>query len=502
MNNPINFIDGVYCKFHCVSNGLVIGKPIGGYKNLSIKDTQKTVSYLARNIKSDGNSDWEMGIGEVKNIDGFIVVTRKNIISSSNNNELVSFSGLNDPSFCIIPNQYSFNTGFNNIITKNDDFNAENIKATYYIDNSNKDIKATLPPASDSSGLIIEFKSIASEHSVSIYTSEPDLIDNQPYIVLSSVKQYTRLASTGHEWIELINNSSPISRSVPYAIMSEVPPPPPPPPPGPPVSGLPGGDPFSLQFNAINGFDGLPAYYSSGNLLIGGDSISTALDIIPLYNDSNTIFNNLNGSGNFIVHGLPKKNLFFDSAGKLGINIPSGLQPAAALHINNNGCVDGIRLDNNNSCYPATLTLFHRPSTIPTSNSIASVINLAGKNSVNSQINYVQLKSKILNSTIGSTQGQLIVTVENSGQQKEVMLLSPNRFTVAVGNSSIDLSPSGTIITGAIRLSDLNLDDGIVVFSGLSSDNSPSSTATPTPTVSLTSTPTPTPTITPTPRSN
>jgi hypothetical protein len=499
INNPINIIDNVYCKFHCVNNDFVIGASIGGYNSLSSSDIGKTISYLARNINKNLESEWEIGIGQVFAVDTFIVVRRERVLSSSNKNQTVAFSKLSDPSFCVIPNQYNFHTGFNNIITKNSDFDVDTIKTTYYIDNTLNDIVATLPSAADNQGLIVEFKTIDSDNLVVVYPSINDSIDGQDHILLSSAKQYTRLASTGYGWTELVNNLVAIqedqeprsSESMPKRMM--------------PLSigsqGSPGGNPLSLQFNATSGFDGLSAYYVEPNLLIGGSGINTALDIIPLSNHNNIIFNNLNGSGNFIVRGLPTKNLHFDATGKLGINIPSGLQPAAALHINNNGCVDGIRLDNKNSCYPATLTLFHRPSTVPLTNSIASVINLAGKNSVNNQVNYVQLQSKILNSTIGSTQGQLVVALENSGQQNEVMLISPNRFSVSIGNSSIDLSASGVIISGPIRLNELNLDGGIVVFNGLSSDNSPAISPTPTPTItsSATPTPTPTPTKTPTP---
>ena len=505
INNPINIIDNIYCKFHCANNDFVIGAGIGGYNSLSSSDIGKTISYLARNINKSLDSEWEIGIGQVFAVDTFVVVRREKVLSSSNNNKIITFSNLSDPSFCVIPNQYNFHTGFNNIITKNSDFDVDTIKTTYYIDNTLNDVVATLPSAADNQGLIVEFKTIDSNNLVVVYPSGNDSIDDQDHILLSSAKPYTRLASTGYNWIELVNNVVTIQEnketrsfeSIPRRMM--------------PLSigaqGSPGGNPLSLQFNATSGFDGLSAYYVEPNLLIGGNTISTALDIIPLSNHNDIIFNNLNGSGNFIVHGLPSKNLFFDSVGKLGINIPSGLKPAAALHINNNGCTDGIRLDNKNSCYPATLTLFHRPSTIPLADSIASIINLAGKNSVNNQVNYVQLKSKILNSTIGSSQGQFVVSVENSGQMVDLMSIGPNRFSVTIGVSSIDLSPSGTTISGPIKLSNLDLDGGIIAFSGLSSDNSPSLTVTPTnsstptqtPTNSLTPTNTPTTTNTGTP---
>jgi len=194
--------------------------------------------------------------------------------------------------------------------------------------------------------------------------------------------------------------------------------------------------------------------------------------------------------------------MFFDRDGRLGINIPSGLRPASALHINNNGCLDGIRLDNKNNCHPATLTLYHRPATVPAPNSTASIINLSGKNSVNQQVNYVQLKSKILNSTIGNTQGEFIVSVENAGQSTDAMILNKDKFSISCQGNLLEISATGTRIVGPLKLDNLNLDGGIVVFNGLSSDNSPVVTRTPTPTIPLTPTPTTTATqtfTTPTP---
>jgi hypothetical protein len=191
--------------------------------------------------------------------------------------------------------------------------------------------------------------------------------------------------------------------------------------------------------------------------------------------------------------------MFFDRDGRLGINIPSGQRPASALHINNNNCLEGIRLDNKNNCSPATLTLFHKPSTVPAVNSIASVINLAGKDSVSQQVNYVQLKSKILNSTIGNTQGEFIVSIENAGQSTDAMIINKNKFSVSCQGNLLEISSTGTRIVGPLKLDNLNLDGGIVVFNGLSSDNSPVVTRTLTPTITLTPTPTPTVTLTSTP---
>ena len=127
---------------------------------------------------------------------------------------------------------------------------------------------------------------------------------------------------------------------------------------------------------------------------------------------------------------------------------------------------------------------------------------MSGKNSVNQQVNYVQLKSKILNSTIGNTQGEFIVSIENAGQSTDAMIINKNKFSVSCQGNLLEISSTGTRIVGPLKLDNLNLDGGIVVFNGLSSDNSPVVTRTPTPTIPLTPTPTTTATqtfITPTP---
>lgn len=477
INNPISLIDGIYCSFSYINNTIIIGQPLEGYNGLSDRNIGQTISYLLRS----GN-DWEMGVGEIEKNNEKLQIKRLQTTASSNNDSLVNFTTTQNPTFCIIPNQYNFHTGFNNLVVKNSDFTIDNIKTTYYADTTNNDIVAFLPPASETQGLIIEIKLVDSENILVVYPKDNETIEGNPLLTLSQNKKYTRLISTGNNWIELLNNAT--NSITPLAVNG---------------SGIPGGSLYSLQYNALSGFDGLSAYYVAPNLLLGGSGINSAKAILPLSGVGNVVFNNTSESGNFIVNGMPNKNMFFDNDGRLGVNIPSGLRPASALHVNNNSCLDGIRLDNKNNCYPATLTLYHKPSTIPAANSIASVINLSGKNSVSKQIDYVQLKSKILNSTIGNTQGEFIVSIENAGQSIDSMIINKDRFSVSCQGNLLEISSSGTRISGPLKLDNLNLDGGIVVFNGLSSDNSPVVTRTLTPTITLTPTPTPTVTLTSTP---
>jgi hypothetical protein len=302
-----------------------------------------------------------------------------------------------------------------------------------------------------------------------------------------SNKTYSKVISYGSDWIELSDSptySSAIENAVSspnFGVQAVA------------GSGLPGGDPYFLQFNSSGSFDGLPAYYVNNNLLIGGSDINQANSILPLSNTGSTIFNNRNYQSDFIVKGSGDKNLYFSYDGKLGVNIPSGQRPLTALHLINNSCLEGIRLENRNQCHSANLTLYHRPSTVPTPGTIASTINMAGKNSVSSQVNYVQLKSRILNSTADQTSGELVVSVENSGNPVDILTINNNRFRAAIGSNSFEISASGLDMTGRLRLTNFDIDGGVMTFSGLSASNSPSTSQTPTPTQTTTPTPTPTP---------
>ena len=156
---------------------------------------------------------------------------------------------------------------------------------------SNGDVVSTLPFASTNAGLIIELKKSSSNNYVVVQPQDCDNIDNQNHILLSSDKPYTRLISTGLSWVELLNHTQSPAQAQSASVMAVGP------------SGSPGGDPYSLQYNAITGFDGGSAYIDPINhkLLLGSSSEITASTILPLSNNKDTVFNNLRGSGNFKI---------------------------------------------------------------------------------------------------------------------------------------------------------------------------------------------------------
>ena len=485
LNNPINILDGICYSFNIVNNKIVLLQSSGGFKNIQETDHKKIVPYLARNPLSQSEVQWEMGLGRILYQDNVLSVDRIKIISSSAQDQLVEFTNVNNGLFYVLANEYNFNTGFQNTILKNSNFTVDNVQSVYLIDNEHSDVEVLLIDPEENQNLSFEFKLLNQYSPYKVTVKKSNL--SADLLVLDNNKTYSKVISYGSDWIELSdspNYSSAIENVVSsqnFGVQAVA------------GSGLPGGDPYSLQFNSSGSFDGLPAYYVNNNLLIGGSGINQANSILPLSNTGSTIFNNRNYQSDFIVKGSGDKNLYFSYDGKLGVNIPSGQRPLTALHLINNSCLEGIRLENRNQCYSANLTLYHRPSTVPTPGTIASTINMAGKNSVSSQVNYVQLQSRILNSTANQTSGELVVSVENSGNPVDILTINNNRFRAAIGSNSFEISSSGLDMTGRLRLTNFDIDGGVMTFSGLSASNSPSTSQTPTPTQTTTPTPTPTP---------
>jgi hypothetical protein len=495
INKPVNIIDGICCSFTISDEQYyILGSSVYGYNTLSLTDSGKIIPYLARNVVDKNMVQWEIGIGEVVSINGSVGVLRLKVLSSSNNNLPIVFSSLKETFFFVLANEYNFNTAFNNCLVKIDDFAVDNYRCTYLIDGQ-KDIVATLPPAQDTPSLVVEFKLSHASRGLSIKPADSDTIDNKLSLNLDhSTKVYTKLISTGSGWAELTNDvpdktlTQPLQQEIApqhidlnqYALLSVA------------GSGLPMSPPYSLQYNNNGLFGGSNVYMSPQAIYFGGlGDTNTAHTIISTSGNHTNYINKQLTSSDFIVYGnSAHRNIIFSHDGKLGINMPSGLKPSTALHVVNNSCVDGIRLENRNNCHPASLTLYQKPSVVPPTGSISSVVNLSGKDSNNYQINYVQLKSKINNNISGQTSGEFILSVNDGNNSKDVFTANKNRIKFDYGNSYFEISETGTKISGPVDISTFNIDGGIVVFGGLSSDNSPSTTYTPTPT------PTPTPTIT------
>jgi len=400
----IKIFDNLANNFSMVGNNYLLGASIPGYNSLNSTHVGSRVSYLARNFLPNEDIEFESGIGIVT-IDGStIIVQRQSIVSSSNNDNSVSFSTAGTKILYIVPNELNNKNSFNNLVNVSGLFNISDYKASYIIDLNNIDSSGLLPPSTpENAGLIIELKTINPNHPLTILPSGSQTIDELNSLTISTLN-FKRILSNGSGWTTL---------EQPLVVQT----------------GSPAGDTYSLQ-------------YHDGNGGFGGSSILTDNNN-NLYIDNNhtirvsgtTEFNKNSLNNNFIVRGKPGKNLFFDADGKLGINMPSGYLPQVPLHILQTACAESIRVENRQVSNSAILTLYHKPSVVPSQGDIPSKINLSGKNSASNQVNYASIKAKILNANSGSTLGAFVVDIDSDGSDMNLIDLS--KFYSKIGPDNI-----------------------------------------------------------------
>lgn len=457
IKSPIHIFDNIGANCSIDNNSFIIGQNLTGYKTLSSEHVGHYVSYL---IKS--GDLWEVGLGLVKYENTKIIVERTRTTRSSNNDTQVVFSGSINQ-FYVFANEYNFNVGLNNCVSLNEDTDIENIRATYLVDLSDKNIQVNLPPATENQGLVLEFKGLGSKYL--------QVKSNNNTICILSDQQYIKLISNGESWISLVSNSQNDSVSSQAAI-----------------TGISADIAYNALLENISGLiSGSNLYLgNNGKLLIGASGEADAASIIPTSGNYPIVFNNTRVGSDFWVKGSGDKSLYFSYTGKLGINVPITVSPdsLSTLHVVNTLCGEGIRLENRNQCSPANMTLYHKPSTLPANNDIVSTINLSSKNSTNNQVDYAQIRSRALNSTSPATSGEFSIAV-NSTNNNLLEIFKANRdgcyvsgvvsassFKLSVpttsGNLLMSDSSGNIMLTSVANSPIINLiDGGVVVFTGV-----------------------------------
>lgn len=474
MNNNISFIDSV--QYSCVvnENKIILSNSLGN--PLKSSDNNKTVSYMLKGTK-DKQTIWEMGIGVISTESGLLVHRQKAI--SPSNGELLDFSNY-DCLFYIIPNSYNYNTGFNNVIVHHDSFSIDPISSIHILDCEHEAVNVTLPAPSKSENIVLELKSI--QPSCVAYI----LCNNSVVDFLSEEKSYIKLVCDGNTWTTITDNAFLAQQSEQsISIQSDS-----------------AGDAGSLQYgDGTGGFAATNIYYdnTNKNLLLGANTESNAYSIISTTGNP-TVFNKNYTNADFIVYGSGSKNFHWDgAAGRFGINIPPSSRPSSPLHlINIENCVETIKVENRNPNTSSNITLYHRPSILPTTGTICNTINFNARDNTNSTAQLAQIKSVVLDNTAYSTSGQLVFSVGKSGVLTDKLLLNHNSFNVYLDNTTMMMSSSGITINspvvdipGVVNMPQLVMDAGVIAFTGIPSDCAydygPAPTLTPTPT------PTPTP---------
>jgi hypothetical protein len=432
INSPLYIFDNTGCSFHSENDHIVIDNPLSGYSGLTSKHIGYSTPYLCKNKEK-----YEIGIGRIESLNNQLILKRISVLSSSFNNGPVPFGS--DAGNCLysFANSYGFRTAFNNFINQSGTFDVDNIRATYLIDVSSTPAIAKLPPAQDNRSLVIDFQTTDGTNKLSIVQ------DNQTIVSLLP-NSYTRLISTGLNWLELkdINQGGFAASSVENTFRA---------------MSTPGAGPSgSIQYNNGAIIAGSNAYFVNNKVLLGANNDINASTILPTSGGLSTVFNNNRTAADFIVNGSGDKGLFFSYDGKFGINIPSGQRPQASLHVLNNVCNEGIRLENRNQCNPAGLTLYHKPSIVPSNNTVVASINLSSKNASNTQVDMVQLRARVLSTTPNATSGELALTVDKAGVGVDAVVINADRTTISATNNNIlSVSSSGIYVNGSINLSSL-----------------------------------------------
>lgn len=411
MTNIIKLFDNIASTFNYSNGTIVPNGSTPGYNPINNSHVNSRISYLARNIFNNGELEFESGIGTVVSSGNGLAIQRGSIVSSSNSNNTVAFSTAGSKAIYIVPNEVNSKNAFNNFVSTTGNFNVEPYRTTYLVDLYPSSSSGLLPSAtSANAGLVVDFKTINATNNHTLYikpSGSQTINDSSSYSI--STDDHNQFISTGSGWLSLEQN-----------IVVQ--------------SGSPQGSSYSLQVNNGSGGFGGSNLYTNANhdLLIGDDSDYTSILRASGHNE----FNVNNGSYNFVINGKSGKNLFFDSDGKLGLNMPSNYVPQVPLHIFQNACSESIRVENRHSTNPSVLTLYHRPTTVPSSGDYPAIINLAGKNETANQTNYASIKSKILDSATATSRGSLIIDVIDNNNNVNIAELGKNHIKIGHGNST------------------------------------------------------------------
>lgn len=461
----IKIYDNIGSKFSVENSLLLIGASLSGFRTLGSEHIDSVVPYLLKN-----KDLWETGLGLVRSIDSKIYVERIKTVRSSSNDNIVDFSNsnVNDNHFYVFANEFNFNTNFSRVIKVSDSEFLDNVSSTYLVEPSDKNIELALPDAVENPGLVLDFKTNSSDYICKL------LFGNKNIILVKN--SYCRVISDGAEWIELINATEDEAASLYISGLAQ--------------SNLfttqsdPQGNPGSLQYNNGGVFAEAPVYVGPNKKLLLGNIIeSNAHAVLPTSGNFSTIFNNQNRSSDFIVKGSGDKNLFFGYEGRLGLNIPEGSRPQTSLHILTNSCQEGLRLENRNQCYPANITLYHKPNSVIQPNSTIGTINLSAKNSSSNQVDYVQLLARSNSHTTNAAKGEFAIRIEDSNNKIEALKINSsgtfisNNLYVGALKYSVPTTSGNLLMSdgsGNIILTNINntpiinlLDDGVVSFTGV-----------------------------------
>lgn len=401
------------------NGSLVLSGASSGYKTvLSSIGTDKRFTYYI--YRTDSVFEWEIGVGYIVNNSGVILLNRERAISSSNNNNLVSFTTGSKLVETIV-SEDRVNTSFLNVEAKTGNFTADYIPATYVIDASSSNVQVNLPEVSSyEDSVVLGFvlnKTIGDQY------SQPNAIVLVPSgtETISGASSYDM--SVRNDYLEIM--SMPAQSG--WVLLDPI-----------QDSSNPYGNDGSVQVkydNAFSGVVGLNWDFNSSALLIGGTGNAVTADIIlPSGSNSTVVFNEQSLANDLRVEGSGSTHLLFidGSENKIAINSTNAYdsltinsQYGNGLTIHRSGVGPQITIGNTSVSGLAT-------------NDIIGSIAFSGLNNSGNPIVYSKIYSTIENTDDANESSNINMEIVKNGSFESVAQFGASGVTIGFNNTNLD----------------------------------------------------------------
>lgn len=404
------------------TGNLVLNGSPSGFKTFvnAIGSDKKLTYYIYR---QDTNFEWEIGVGYILSSGGVNQLVREKVVSSSNGNNLVSFTSGTKYVESII-SEDRVNSSFINVeITGGTGFSASYAPALYLIDASTTGVQIQLPTVSATSDpIILGFvlnKTIGNQYQQSnaivLSPQAGQNINGSGSVSVSILNDYLQLISVPSQtgWIKL----DPIQDSTnPY------------------------GEDGTLQFKYGGAFSGINKLHwdnSSYSLLIGNSGVISADIILPVSGQT-VVFNEQALDKDFRIEGSGTSHshlLFIDaSENKIGIDTSNA---GDKLTINaNNASAQGITIYK--SGIGPRIVLGNTSVSGAATNGVVGTIIFSGLSSVGNSVEYGQIYSKVQTATDGAEYSSFNIDIVSNGSNEPVAVFGSGGIALGFNTSNVN----------------------------------------------------------------
>lgn len=401
------------------NGNMVLAGPSTGFKSfINGIGANNTLTYYI--YRQDTNFEWEVGVGYVFDSGGVNILVREKAISSSNNNNLVSFTSGTKFVETVI-SEDRINTSLLNVVEKNSDFTPPYMPATYVVDASVSGVQVSLPAVSaQDNPIIIGFvlnKTIGNQY-------------NQPNGILIVPSGTETIAGTGSYDVAIRNDYLQIM-SLPsqsgWVLLDPV-----------QDSSDAYGDNGAIQVKYDSAFSGVNKFnwdFTNSALLIGGTgTITSASVIIPSSSGSTVVFNEQSYANDLRVEGTGNTHLLFvdGSENKIAINssnandsLSINAQYGDGITVYRSGVGPKITINNTTPSGAAT-------------NDIIGYIVFSGLSDSGNSVEYGKIYTKIEEVYDGSESSSINMQIMKNGSSEPVAVLGASGISIGFNNSNVD----------------------------------------------------------------